>query len=78
MEDQGQVKADHEIHGAKILIPGNDKTVQNFLREYVRICIKDLQPLKNNILEKNVQIYMLPFSQNSISQYLAAREPLYR
>ena len=79
-EEDITVKDDKEIYGAKILLPGNDQTVHNFLQEYAETCLMDLKSLKNSHLKRNIQIYMIPHEHdyNSICQYIAAREPLYR
>ena len=42
-EEDISVKDDKEIYGAKILLPGNDHTVHNFLQDYAKTCLKDLK-----------------------------------
>ena len=42
-EEDITVKDDKEIYGAKILLPGNDQTVHNFLQDYARTCLEDLK-----------------------------------
>ena len=62
--------------GSKMLLAGDDKTVHNFLQEYVSSLLK-LESAKNLTLRKNTQVYLVPSGQNSLSSYIAAREPLY-
>ena len=62
--------------GSKMLLAGDDQTVHNFLQEYVSVLLK-LESVKNLTLRKNTQVYLVPSGQNTLSSYLAAREPLY-
>ena len=62
--------------GSKILLVGSDQTVHNFLQEYV-LAMQNLVSVKNTVLKRNTQVFLVPGGQNSLCNYLAAREPLY-
>ena len=66
-----------EYFGAKILVAGNDITFHNFVQEYTKACL-DLKDTKNSDLNLMTQVYLLPYSYNSIASFIASREPLYR
>lgn len=64
-------------YGAKILVAGNDASFNSFVQEYVRSMLA-LKDVENADLKKNTQVFLLPSGFNSISAFIAAREPLYR
>ena len=64
--------------GAKVLVAGNDRTLNNFLQEYVEAVMKDMGNVKNIHLRKNLNVYAIPSGQNTLCQYLAERDPIYR
>ena len=66
-----------ECFGAKILVAGNDISFHNFVQEYTKACL-DLKDTKNSDLNQMTQVYLLPYSYNSIASFIASREPLYR
>ena len=45
--------------GSKMLLAGDDQTVNNFLQEYVSVLLK-LESVKNLTLRKNTQVYLVP------------------
>ena len=64
-------------YGAKVLVAGNDTTMYHFVQDYVRSALS-LTETKNNLMKRNTQVYLLPSGSNSIANFLATREPLYR
>ena len=64
--------------GSKILLAGDDTTVHNFLQEYVGAVMNDLGNVKNIHLRRNLNVYAIPSGQNTLCQYLAERDPIYR
>lgn len=65
-------------YGAKLLVAGNDRTLNNFLQEYVGTIMGDLGRVMNINLRKTLSVYVLPSGNNTLCQYLAERDPLYR
>jgi len=65
-------------YGAKLLVAGNDRTLNNFLQEYVNTVLKDLGRVMNINLRKTLSVYVLPSGNNTLCQYIAERDPLYR
>ena len=65
-------------YGAKLLVAGNDRTLNNFLQEYVGTIMGDLSRVMNINLRKTLSVYVLPSGNNTLCQYLAERDPLYR
>lgn len=63
--------------GAKILVAGNDITMSNFVQEYARTATSFTET-KNTHFKRSCQVYLLPTGYNSVSSFLASREPLYR
>ena len=63
--------------GAKFLVAGTDRTLNNFLMEYVPQVL-NLTTVKNMHLRKNINIFLIPSGQNTLCNYIAARDPLYR
>ena len=64
-------------YGSKVLVAGNDTTLHSFVQEYTRAAIS-LTDTKNNHFKRQSQVYLIPPGYNSIANFLASREPLYR
>ena len=64
-------------YGAKILVAGNDTTMHNFVQEYVKSTLA-LTETKNTHIKRNTEVYLIPSGFNSISSFIASRDPLYR
>lgn len=63
--------------GAKVLVAGNDISLHNFVQEY---CKRVLQftKTKNTLLKRSMQVYLIPNGFNSLANFIATREPVYR
>ena len=61
---------DVNAYGSKILLAGSDQTVHNFLQEYVP-AMQSLVSVKNSILKRNTQVFLVPGGQNTLCNYLA-------
>ena len=64
-------------YGSKILVAGNDVTMHSFVQEYAKTAVS-LTDTKNNFFKRHSQVYLIPSGFNSIANFLASREPLYR
>ena len=53
-------------YGAKLLVAGNDRTLNNFLQEYVNTVLKDLGRVMNINLRKTLSVYVLPSGNNTL------------
>ena len=72
------VRVNQPSYGAKLLVAGNDRTLNNFLQEYVGTVMNDLGRVMNINLRKTLSVYVLPSGNNTLCQYIAERDPLYR
>jgi hypothetical protein len=59
------------------LIAEDDIGQQKFLQDYVNSMLS-FKHAGNHELRQKVEIYLLPSGHNSLSEYIAAHEPLYR
>ena len=71
------IKEQSPNHGAKVLVAGNDISMASFVQEYTKTAL-DLLATKNTDFKRDMRVYIVPYQFNSISAFLASREPLYR
>ena len=62
----------------KILLPGNDVSVNDFVKEYAEVCLEEMSDYNYRTMRENIKIFLVPNQHNSIVNWIAAREPIYR
>ena len=60
------VRVNQPSYGAKLLVAGNDRTLNNFLQEYVGTVMNDLGRVMNINLRKTLSVYVLPSGNNTL------------
>ena len=73
----GPTNIDEAYGTTRVLLPGNDISVNDFVKEYAEFCL-GMSDYNFSIMQQSMKVYLLPYQSNSLVNWLAAREPLYR